>query len=89
MGIQSFRALVELTNMMSAIENGIELTTSIGLGSDGINNGIALGGIYNGVANIRTMLQTGFIPKDSKFKNYLETRLDRSIGDYYEAFCFI
>ncbi|MBE0975090.1 hypothetical protein IH776_27725, partial [Escherichia coli] len=86
MGMQSFRALVELTNMMNAIENGTELTTSIGLGSDGINNGIALGGIYNGVANTRTMLQTGFIPKDSKFKNYLETRLDRSIGDYYEAY---
>ena len=86
MGIQSFRALVELTNMMSAIENGTELTTSIGLGSDGINNGIALGSIYNGIANIRTMLQTGFIPKDSVFKNYLETRLDRSIGDYYEAY---
>lgn len=56
-------ALVELTNMMSAIENGTELTTSIGLGSDGINNGIALGSIYNGVANTRTMLQTGLFLK--------------------------
>ena len=86
MGIQSFRALVELANMMTAIESDKDLTTAIGLGSDGINNGIALGGIYNGVANTKTLLQTGFIPKSSKFTDYFSTRLDKSVGDYYEAY---
>ncbi|WP_395143777.1 D-alanyl-D-alanine carboxypeptidase family protein [Moraxella atlantae] len=88
MGIQSFRALIELTNFISVIENkkNKSFTTAIGLGSDGINNGIALGSIYNGVADKRTQLQTGFIPNTTNYNNYYDTRLDRNIGDYYEAY---
>ncbi|WP_395147142.1 D-alanyl-D-alanine carboxypeptidase family protein [Moraxella atlantae] len=88
MGIQSFRALIELTNFISVIEdkNKTVFTTAIGLGSDGINNGIALGSVYNAVADTKTLLQTGFIPKQNDFNNYFDTRKDSNIGDYYESY---
>lgn len=87
MKMQSVRALIELTNMVKAMESGSELSTGIGLGSDGINNGIALASIYNGVATERTLLQTGFIPKnDRNIKTQFDTKLHKDIGDYYEAF---
>lgn len=87
MKMQSVRALIELTNMVKAMESGSELSTGIGLGSDGINNGIALASVYNGVATVRTLLQTGFIPKnDRNIKTQFDTKLHKDIGDYYEAF---
>lgn len=88
MGVQSMRALVELTNMTKAMNTGTQLSTAIGLGSDGINNGIALGYIYNAVATMTSMVQTGFIPVKNKWnvKSFFEATHFKDVGDYYIGF---
>lgn len=87
MGIQSFRALVELANLKKSMETG-SLTTSLGLGSDGVNNGIAIGSVYNAIGDTKTLIQLGFIPKDNQWliEYYYDSREHQDIGDYYEAY---
>ena len=88
MGVQSMRALVEITNMAKAMNTGTKLSTALGLGSDGVNNGIALGYIYNAVATMKSMVQTGFIPKENKWnvKSFFEATHFKDVGDYYIGF---
>lgn len=83
---QSFRALLEITNLFTAIENNTAFTTSLGLGSDGINNGTAIGFILNAIDNVITLARVGIFKKDTPFTNYFQTRNIKEIGDYYTAY---
>lgn len=90
MGASSYRALIEYTRLVQAIEQGQEFTTYIGLGSDGINNGSAISYVLNGSLDIsdKFSYQVGLIPKtnEQNVDNYFDTRYDHTIGDYYESF---
>lgn len=92
MGASSFRALVEYTKFITAIQNNKPFITSFGLGSDGVNNGSAFSYILTGTADINDvfMMQVGVIPKadneENQLESYFDTRLDSNIGDYYEGF---
>ena len=86
MDARSLRALVELTKFQNALENNTDFTTSLGLGSDGVNNGSAIGYLQNGVKDTMFQLRVGLMPKDKQYNSYYDTRADASIGDYYEAF---
>lgn len=86
----SFRVLMELTNLLNAHKNGDKtLTTSIGVGSDGVNNGIAISTIQMGVASDRFLAQVGIIPEGEEYaqvNGYYDTRKIKDLGDYYEGF---
>lgn len=86
----SFRVLMELTNLLNAQKNGDKtLTTSIGVGSDGVNNGIAISTIQMGVASDRFLAQVGIIPEGEEYaqvNGYYDTRKIKDLGDYYEGF---
>lgn len=88
-GATSFRAIVELTKLMEANAKGeTTITTSMGLGSDGVNNGIAISTIQMGVATERFLAQVGIITREGEFSNangYYDTRLIKDLGDYYEG----
>lgn len=85
----SFRVLMELTNLLNAHKNGDKsLTTSIGVGSDGVNNGIAISTIQMGVASDRFLAQVGIIPEGEEYaqvNGYYDTRKIKDLGDYYEG----
>lgn len=87
--VGSFRVLMELTNLLNAQKNGDKtVTTSIGVGSDGVNNGIAISTIQMGVASDRFLAQVGIIPEGEEYaqvNGYYDTRKIKDLGDYYEG----
>lgn len=83
MGANSFRALMEVSNFLSAVENKTTFTTSLGLGSDGVNNGIAIASVLMGIKDSKLLNMVGIFGKSSEFKSYFDTRTDPSVGDYY------
>lgn len=89
-GPNSLRALTEYTKFADSIANGdAKFTTSLGLGSDGINNGSAISYVQLGDASDLFQTQVGMLPKEGKyggFNNYLETRFNTEVGDYYTGF---
>lgn len=89
-GPNSLRALTEYTKFADSITNGdAKFTTSLGLGSDGINNGSAISYVQLGDASDLFQTQVGMLPKEGKyggFNNYLETRFNTEVGDYYTGF---
>lgn len=86
----SLRALIEYTKFATAKANGeTTITTSMGLGSDGVNNGIALANVILGTANQSFLNQVGMYTKNSSFNNYFQSRTDSTVKDYYENFATI
>lgn len=83
MGANSFRALMEVSNFLSAVENKTTFTTSLGLSSDGVNNGIAIASVLMGIKDNKLLNMVGIFGKSSEFKSYFDTRTDPSVGDYY------
>lgn len=83
MGANSFRALMEVSNFLSAVENKTTFTTSLGLGSDGVNNGTAIASVLMGIKDNKLLNMVGIFGKSSAFKSYFDTRTDPSVGDYY------
>lgn len=83
MGANSFRALTEVSNFLSSVENKTTFTTSLGLSSDGVNNGIAIASVLMGIKDNKLLNMVGIFGKSSEFKSYFDTRTDPSVGDYY------
>ena len=83
MGANSFRALMEVSNFLTATENKTTFTTSLGLSSDGVNNGIAIASVLMGIIDNKLLNMVGIFGKSSEFKSYFDTRTDPSVGDYY------
>ncbi|UZA57385.1 M15 family metallopeptidase [Moraxella bovis] len=83
MGANSFRALMEVSNFLTAVENKTTFTTSLGLGSDGVNNGTAIASVLMGIKDNKLLNMVGIFGKSSEFKSYFDTRTDPSVGDYY------
>lgn len=83
MGANSFRALMEVSNFLTATENKTTFTTSLGLSSDGVNNGIAIASVLMGIKDNKLLNMVGIFGKSSEFKSYFDTRTDPSVGDYY------
>lgn len=83
MGANSFRAMMEVSNFLTAVENKTAFTTSLGLGSDGVNNGIAIASVLMGITDSKLLNMVGIFGKSSEFKSYFDTRTDPSVGDYY------
>lgn len=81
----SLRALVEASNLFTAIENKTEFVTSLGLQSDGINNGIAIGTYLLGVMDNVFNNMVGLFSKNDTHQDYFSTRLDFELNDYYEG----
>lgn len=87
MGANSLRALREWADFQTAQENNhANFTTSLGLGSDGLNNGAALAHFWNGAFYKELLLRTGFFSFNDPFKSYFDARHDKNLGDYYTAF---
>lgn len=87
MGANSLRALREWADFQTAQENNhANFTTSLGLGSDGLNNGAALAHFWNGAFYKELLLRTGFFSFNDPFKSYFDARHDKTLGDYYTAF---
>lgn len=87
MGANSLRALREWADFQTAQENShTNFTTSLGLGSDGLNNGAALAHFWNGAFYKELLLRTGFFSFNDPFKSYFDARHDKNLGDYYTAF---
>jgi len=64
MGIQSLQSLIALAEIQIAIDSGqTSFTTTIGLGSDGVNNGVATANILTGVITREMKQQVGMLPK--------------------------
>lgn len=83
----SLRALREWADFQTAQENNhANFTTSLGLGSDGLNNGAALAHFWNGAFYKDLLLRTGFFSFNDPFKSYFDARHDKNLGDYYTAF---
>ena len=83
----SLRALREWADFQTAQENNhTNFTTSLGLGSDGLNNGAALAHFWNGAFYKELLLRTGFFSFNDPFKSYFDARHDKTLGDYYTAF---
>ena len=83
MGANSFRALMEVSNFLTAVENKTAFATSLGLSSDGVNNGIAIASVLMGIKDNKLLNMVGIFGKSSEFKSYFDTRTDPSVGDYY------
>lgn len=86
MGANSFRALVEVANLHKATAENKPFTTSLGLGSDGINNGTGIGMVQMGIKETLTLQRLGLFGEGADNQTYFDTRTDTSIGDYYTAF---
>ncbi|AVH82469.1 Uncharacterised protein [Moraxella catarrhalis] len=83
----SLRALREWADFQTTQENNhANFTTSLGLGSDGLNNGAALAHFWNGAFYKELLLRTGFFSFNDPFKSYFDARHDKNLGDYYTAF---
>lgn len=86
MGGLSLRALMEYTQFNMAVESGADsYTSSFGLGSDGVNNGAAIGTIQTGSANEAFMKMVGLFDEESGITSYQQTRSNAGISDYYEG----
>lgn len=83
MGANSFRAMMEVSNFLTAVENKTAFATSLGLSSDGVNNGIAIASVLMGIIDNKLLNMVGIFGKSSEFKSYFDTRTDPSVGDYY------
>lgn len=83
MGANSFRAMMEVSNFLTAVENKTAFATSLGLSSDGVNNGIAIASVLMGITDSKLLNMVGIFGKSSEFKSYFDTRTDLSVGDYY------
>lgn len=83
MGANSFRAMMEVSNFLTAVENKTAFATSLGLSSDGVNNGIAIASVLMGITDSKLLNMVGIFGKSSEFKSYFDTRTDPSVGDYY------
>lgn len=82
----SLRALMEYTQFNMAVESGADsYTSSFGLGSDGVNNGAAIGTIQTGSANEDFMKMVGLFDEESGITSYQQTRSNADISDYYEG----
>ena len=86
MGANSFRALVEVANLKKAMAENKPFVTSLGLGSDGVNNGTGIGMVQMGINETATLQRLGMFKHDDVNQSYFDTRTDTSIGDYYTAF---
>ncbi|MFC0819785.1 D-alanyl-D-alanine carboxypeptidase family protein [Moraxella marmotae] len=83
----SVRALVEFSQLQSALENkDSNLTTSLGLSSDGLNNGAFLAHFWNGTYDATLLNRTGLFLTQSQYENYQQARHDSTLGDYYTGF---
>lgn len=83
MGMQSFKALNELTKFQLALETRIPFTAFIALGSDGVNNGTGISLPVLGSYDELTLKQVGIFLKDFAEQTYYDTR--GKIKDYYEG----
>ena len=86
MGANSFRALMEVANLHRAIQNNTTFTSSLGLGSDGVNSGTSIGMVQMGINNTLTLQRLGLFGVGADNQTYFDTRNDTTIGDYYTAF---
>ena len=86
MGANSFRALMEVANLHRAIQNNTTFVSSLGLGSDGVNNGTSIGMVQMGINDALTLQRLGLFGYDADNQTYFDTRNDTTIGDYYTAF---
>lgn len=88
-GTMSYRALLEYTKLNMAMEAGSKtITTTFGMGSDGVNNGTAISQTQLGVATPQFSAQVGIITNDPEYdgiNSYLDTRTIPDLGDYYEG----
>lgn len=85
MGIQSLQSLIALAEMQMAIMDGKSFfTTTVGLGSDGVNNGVASANILTGVISREMKQQVGMLAK-GQVKTMQEAFL-RGLPDYYISF---
>ncbi|MFB6349629.1 hypothetical protein ACFBZI_10495 [Moraxella sp. ZJ142] len=83
----SVRALVEFSQLQSALENkDSSLTTTLGLSSDGLNNGAFLAHFWNGTYDATLLNRTGLFLNQSQYENYQQARHDSTLGDYYTGF---
>ena len=78
MGANSFRALMEVANLHRAIENNTTFVSSLGLGSDGVNNGTGIGMVQMGINDVLTLQRLGLFGKDADNQTYFDTRNDTS-----------
>ncbi|WP_432481759.1 transglycosylase SLT domain-containing protein [Moraxella sp. ZY200743] len=87
MNASSLRALMEWSRYQTAV-NGTDgsFTHSLGLGSDGINNGVMLAHVNTGTADEIMQLRTGLFSHDSGYDNYQNARHNPTLGDYYTEF---
>ena len=86
MGANSFRALMEVANLHRAIQNNTTFTSSLGLGSDGVNSGTGIGTVQMGINDTLTLQRLGLFGIGADNQTYFDTRNDTTIGDYYTAF---
>ena len=86
MGANSFRALMEVANLHRAIQNNTTFVSSLGLGSDGVNNGTSIGMVQMGINDTLTLQRLGLFGVGADNQTYFDTRNDTTIGDYYTAF---
>lgn len=88
-GTMSYRALLEYTKLNMAMDAGSKtITTTFGMGSDGVNNGTAISQTQLGVATPQFSAQVGIITNDPEYdgiNSYLDTRTIPDLGDYYEG----
>ena len=85
MGIQSLQSLIALAEMQIAVLDGkSSFTTTVGLGSDGVNNGVASANILTGVISRDMKQQVGMLAK-GQVKTMQEAFL-RGLPDYYISF---
>ena len=84
MGAESLRALIEYTQYTQSKD---EHETYITLGSDGVNNGSALGYILTGNLTALVIHMFGLLDGNlrQRFDSYQATRLDETLVDYYEG----
>lgn len=82
---QSLRALIELAKYQQARDNDTEFSTHMMLSSDGINNGIAIGFMLQGVADTEFLERVGIFTHDSEFDDYFEARKDKGYKDFYSG----
>lgn len=87
MGVQSLQSLIHLAEMQMSVEQGTEFTTTVGLGSDGVNNGVAIANTQTGVISPEMRVQTGLIPMmvDQPYESMQDVYAD-GVPDYYVSF---
>ena len=85
MGVQSLMSLIHLAEMAQA--EGGKFTSTVGLGSDGVNNGVAIANLQTGVITPEMRTQTGIIllMTDQAYENMQDVYRD-GVTDYYVSF---